>query len=86
MAENTGTFYLEEIMKKFPLEERTYRFRCVHKSMNGIDVSIFDKLIEVVVVSSIVLLGHFSVQGILGIQTSRVKLIHPLKGETGSIF
>ncbi|MEM8896573.1 MAG: protein-methionine-sulfoxide reductase catalytic subunit MsrP [Bacteroidota bacterium] len=31
MAENTGTFYLEEIMKKFPLEERTYRFRCVER-------------------------------------------------------
>ncbi len=31
LANKTGTFYLEEIMKKFPLEERTYRFRCVER-------------------------------------------------------
>lgn len=29
LAENTGTFYLADIIKKFGLEERVYRFRCV---------------------------------------------------------
>ena len=31
LAENTGTFYLEELIKKFGLQERTYRFRCVER-------------------------------------------------------
>jgi len=31
LAANTGTFYLEEIIKKFVQEERTYRFRCVER-------------------------------------------------------
>jgi len=31
LAENTGTFWLEEIIKKMGLEERTYRFRCVER-------------------------------------------------------
>ena len=30
-ALNTGTFYLEDIIKKFGQEERTYRFRCVER-------------------------------------------------------
>lgn len=30
-ASNTGTFYLEDIIKKFGQEERTYRFRCVER-------------------------------------------------------
>ncbi|MGK7393593.1 MAG: protein-methionine-sulfoxide reductase catalytic subunit MsrP [Candidatus Cyclobacteriaceae bacterium M3_2C_046] len=29
LADNTGIFSLEDIMKKFDLEERVYRFRCV---------------------------------------------------------
>ncbi len=29
LAENTGVFYLEELIKKMGLEERTYRHRCV---------------------------------------------------------
>ncbi len=31
LAEKTGTFFLEELMKTFPLEERIYRFRCVER-------------------------------------------------------
>lgn len=31
LAENTGTFYLEELIKKFGTEERIYRFRCVER-------------------------------------------------------
>jgi len=31
MANNTGKFDLEDIIKKFGLEERTYRFRCVER-------------------------------------------------------
>ncbi len=30
-ASNTGTFYLEDMIKKFGQEERTYRFRCVER-------------------------------------------------------
>jgi len=31
MANNTGTFYLEDIIKQFDIEERLYKFRCVEK-------------------------------------------------------
>ena len=31
LADNTGTFYLEDVIKKMELEERTYRFRCVER-------------------------------------------------------
>lgn len=31
LAKNTGTFNLEDIIKKFGQEERTYRFRCVER-------------------------------------------------------
>ena len=31
LAENTGTFHLEDLIKEFGLEERTYRFRCVER-------------------------------------------------------
>jgi len=31
LANNTGTFYLEEMIKKFGQEERNYRFRCVER-------------------------------------------------------
>jgi len=31
LANNTGTFYLEDMIKKFGQEERTYRFRCVER-------------------------------------------------------
>ncbi|MDN5214380.1 protein-methionine-sulfoxide reductase catalytic subunit MsrP [Fulvivirgaceae bacterium BMA12] len=31
LADNTGTFYLEDLIKKMGLEERTYRFRCVER-------------------------------------------------------
>ena len=31
LCEKTGNFKLEDLMKKFPLEERIYRFRCVER-------------------------------------------------------
>jgi len=51
LAGNKGTFYLEEMIKKFGQEERTYRFRCVERwamavPWTGIPFSKFVKFFE----------------------------------------